>query len=77
MPRRHHESIGDYISSASFGGVAFIAFVNGIEAYSTGSTIRSIAIFVISFFLFLAVFRYPIARAFDQLYKLRLKRKKW
>ena len=76
MPRRHHESIGDYISSACFGGVAFLAFVNGLEAYSTGNTIRSIAIWVISFFLFLAVFRYPIARAYDQLGKLRLKRKK-
>ena len=76
MPRRHHESIGDYISSASFGGVAFIAFVNGIEAYSTGNTIRSIAILIISFFLFLAVFRYPIARAYDQISKFRLQRKK-
>ena len=76
MPRRHHESIGDYISSACFGGVAFIAFVNGIEAYSTGNIIRAIAIWIISFFLFLAVFRYPIARACDQLVKFRLKRKK-
>ena len=76
MPRRHHESIGDYISSASFGGVAFLAFVNGIEAFSTGNTIRSIAILIISFFLFLAVFRFPIARAYDQLHKLRLKGKK-
>ena len=76
MPRRHHESIGDYISSACFGGVAFIAFVNGIEAYATGNTLRSIAILIISFFLFLAVFRYPIARAYDQFGKSRLKRKK-
>ena len=76
MPRRHHESIGDYISSASFGGVAFIAFVNGIEAYSTGNTVRAIAILIISFFLFLAVFRYPIARAYDQFQKLSFKRKK-
>ena len=49
MPRRHHESIGDYISSACFGGVAFIAFVNGIEAYATGNTLRSIAIWMLSF----------------------------
>jgi len=76
MPRRHHESIGDYISSACFGGVAFIAFVNGIEAYATGNTLRSIGIWIISFFLFLAVFRYPIARAYDQFGKLRLNRKK-
>ncbi len=76
MPRRHHESIGDYISSACFGGVAFIAFINGIEAYTSGNTIRSIAIWIISFFLFLAVFRYAIARAYDQFYKLRYKRKK-
>jgi len=76
MPRRHHESIGDYISSACFGGVAFIAFVNGIEAYATGNTLRSIAIWIISFFLFLAVFRYPIARAYDQFGKSRLNRKK-
>ena len=76
MPRRHHESIGDYISSACFGGVAFIAFVNGIEAHATGNTLRSIAIWIISFFLFLAVFRYPIARAYDQFGKSRLNRKK-
>ena len=31
---------------------------------------------IISFFLFLAVFRYPIARACDQLSKLRLKKEK-
>ena len=76
MPRRRHESLGDYISSACFGGVAFMAFVNGIEAYSSGNTLRSIAIWVISFFLFLAVFRYPIARAYDDYRKLRFKEKK-
>tara|TARA_B100001250_G_C19711402_1_gene749371 strand:- start:343 stop:573 length:231 start_codon:yes stop_codon:yes gene_type:complete len=76
MPRRRHESLGDYISSACFGGVAFMAFVNGFEAFSSGNTLRSIAIWVISFFLFLAVFRYPIARAYDDFRKFRFKEKK-
>ena len=76
MPRRQHESLGDYISSACFGGVAFMAFVNGIEAYSSGNTLRSLAIWVISFFLFLAVFRYPIARAYDDFRKLHSKTEK-
>ncbi len=31
MPRRSHESLGDYISSACFGGVAFLSLLNGLE----------------------------------------------
>ena len=31
MPRRSHESLGDYISSACF-GVAFLSLLNGLEA---------------------------------------------
>ena len=76
MPRRRHESLGDYISSACFGGVGFLAFLNGIEALNSGQILRSIIIWMVSFILFLAVFRYAIARISDEFRKNRLKTKK-
>ena len=33
MPRRSHESLGDYISSACFGGVAFLSLLNGLRRF--------------------------------------------
>jgi hypothetical protein len=69
MARRRHESLGDYISSACFGGVAFMAFVNGIEAYSSGNLLRAVSIWTVSFFLFLAVFRFSIAKLVDSFRK--------
>ena len=76
MPRRSHESLGDYISSACFGGVGFLAFINGIEAFSSGQPIRAIIIWIVSFFLFLAVFRYAIARLTDQMRENYSKKRK-
>ena len=50
MPRRRHESFGDYISSACFGGVAFMALLNGLEAFYAGQILRALSIwFVCSF----------------------------
>ena len=60
MPRRRHESLGDYISSACFGGVGFLALVNGIEALNSGEKLRAIIIWIVAFFLFLAVFTYGV-----------------
>ena len=65
MPRRRHESLGDYISSACFGGVAFLSLLNGIEAFFAGNMLRAITIWFVCFLLCLAVFRYSIARLFD------------
>ncbi len=76
MPRRSHESLGDYISSACFGGVGFMAFINGLEALSSGQTLRAIIILIVSFFLFLAVFRYAIARITDQFHAKNSKKTK-
>ena len=76
MPRRRHESLGDYISSACFGGVGFLALVNGIEAINSGEMLRAIIIWIVAFFLFLAVFRYPIARLSDEFRKKSFEKKK-
>ena len=62
MPRRSHESLGDYISSACFGGVAFLSLLNGLEAFYAGNILRAISIWFVCFLLCLAVFRYAIAR---------------
>ena len=67
MPRRSHESLGDYISSACFGGVAFLSLLNGLEAFYAGNIFRAIAIWIVCFLLCLAVFRYAIARLVDSL----------
>ena len=40
MPRRSHESLGDYISSACFGGVAFLSLLNGLEAFYAGNILE-------------------------------------
>jgi hypothetical protein len=69
MARRRHESLGDYISSACFGGVAFMALVNGLEAYSSENLLRAVAIWTVSAFLFLAVFRFSIAKLVDSFRK--------
>jgi len=49
MPRRSHESLGDYISSACFGGVAFLSLLNGLEAFYAGNIIRAIVIWFVCF----------------------------
>ncbi len=67
MPRRSHESLGDYISSACFGGVAFLSLLNGLEAFYAGNILRAVVIWIVCFFLCLAVFRYAIARLFDSI----------
>ena len=67
MPRSSHESRGDYISSACFGGVAFLSLLNGLEAFYAGNIFRAIAIWIVCVLLCLAVFRYAIARLFDSL----------
>ena len=67
MPRRSHESLGDYISSACFGGVAFLSLLNGLEAFYAGNTVRAISIWFVCFLLCLAVFRYAIARLFHSI----------
>ena len=67
MPRRSHESLGDYISSACFGGVAFLSLLNGLEAFYAGNTLRAISIWFVCFLMCLAVFRYAIARLFNSI----------
>ena len=51
MPRRSHESLGDYISSACFGGVAFLSLLNGLEAFYSGNILRAISIWFVCFLL--------------------------
>ena len=51
MPRRSHESLGDYISSACFGGVAFLSLLNGLEAFYAGNILRAISIWFVCFLL--------------------------
>ncbi len=67
MPRRTHESLGDYISSACFGGVAFLSLLNGLEAFYSGHILRALAIWFVCFLLVLATFRYAIARLLDSI----------
>ena len=43
MPRRSHESLGDYISSACFGGVAFLSLLNGLEAFLLWANIEGLS----------------------------------
>ena len=74
MPRRSHESLGDYISSACFGGVAFLSLLNGLEAFYAGNILRAISIWFVCFLLCLAVFRYAIARLFDSIYEKKNKK---
>ena len=40
MPRRQHETLGDYISSACFGGVAFLALLNGLKLFMLGKSLE-------------------------------------
>ncbi len=74
MPRRSHESLGDYISSACFGGVAFLSLLNGLEAFYSGQILRALVIWFVCFLLVLAVFRYAIARLFDSIKAKKEKR---
>ena len=69
MPRRQHETLGDYISSACFGGVAFLALLNGLEAFYAGQIFRALSIWFVCLLLVLATFRYSIAKLFDSIKK--------
>ena len=74
MPRRSHESLGDYISSACFGGVAFLSLLNGLEAFYSGQIVRAFAIWFVCLLLVLAVFRYQIAKLFDSIKAMKNRR---
>ena len=69
MPRRRHETLGDYISSACFGGVAFLALLNGLEAFYAGQIFRALSIWFVCLLLVLATLRYSIATLFDSIKK--------
>ena len=71
MPRRQHETLGDYISSACFGGVAFLALLNGLEAFYAGQIVRALSIWFVCLLLVLATFRYSIAKLFDSIKKTK------
>ena len=71
MPRRQHETLSDYISSACFGGVAFLALLNGLEAFYAGQIFRAFSIWFVCLLLVLAAFRYSIAKLFDSIKKTK------
>ena len=71
MPRRHHESYGDWISTLSFFGVSIYACLKGFGYWDESMFIRSILLFIASLMCLLGSLRYPLARFFDEINKRR------
>jgi hypothetical protein len=69
MPRRHHESLGDMISTASFFGVSAILAIAAIDTFLIENYIKGIGFSVAGILCFLGGLRYPIARFTDKLSK--------
>ena len=69
MPRRHHESLGDMISTASFFGVSAIPAIAAIDTFLIENYIKGIGFSVAGILCFLGGLRYPIARFTDKLSK--------
>ena len=75
MPRRHHESLGELISTLVFFGVALTLFVASLESFEIQNKFKGYGFLIAGFMCFLGGLRYPIARTTDKLKKKR--DKKW
>ena len=66
MPRRSHQSYGDWISTLSFFGVAIFACLEGLERWDNEEFIRATFLCIASVLLLLGSLRFSIARFYDE-----------
>ena len=69
MPRRHHESLGELISTLVFFGVALTLFVASIESFAIQNRFKGYGFLIAGCMCFLGGLRYPIARFTDKFTK--------
>ena len=74
MPRRRHESLGEFISTVVFFGVALTLFVASIESFLLQNKFKGYGFLIAGCMCFLGGLRYPIARFTDKLTKKRDKK---
>ena len=66
MPRRHHESLGELISTVVFFGVALTLFVASLESFELQNKFKGYGFLIAGCMCFLGGLRYPIARLTDK-----------
>ena len=66
MPRRHHESLGDMISTAVFFGVSLTLAIASADSFLMNNYFKGIGFFIAGVMCFLGGLRYPIARLTDK-----------
>ena len=66
MPRRHHESLGDMISTLSFLGVSVTLAFAAIDSFLFDNLLKGAGFSIASIMCLLGGFRYPIARLTDK-----------
>ena len=69
MPRRHHESLGELISTLAFFGVSLALFVASFDMFEISNKLKGYGFLTAGFMCFLGGLRYPIARTYDKLFK--------
>ena len=67
MPRRHHESLGDMISTVVFFGVSFTLGFASADSFLMDNYIKGFGFLIAGIMCFLGGLRYPIARLTDKL----------
>ena len=67
MPRRHHESLGELISTVVFFGVSVTLVLAAIDSFVNGENLKGLGFSIAGFFCFLGGLRFPIARLTDKL----------
>ena len=67
MPRRHHESLGELISTIVFFGVSVTLALAAVDSYVNDQNFKGLGFSIAGLFCFLGGLRFPIARFTDRL----------
>ena len=67
MPRRHHESLGDMISTVVFFGVSLTLGFASADSFLMDNYFKGFGFLIAGLMCFLGGLRYPIARLTDKL----------
>ena len=66
MPRRRHESLGEFISTAVFFGVSLTLAIASADSFVMENNFKGFGFALAGVFCFLGGLRYPIARFYDK-----------
>ena len=69
--RRQHSCLGDMVSTAAFLGMSLYLLLAGFELQADGRLASAIGVWMAGGLCFVGSIRYPIAKLYDRLERLR------